>query len=77
MPTFNHRVLRAWRTDSGLRPERVCVDADMSFSYLRRLEDGTANNPSASVLARLAAVYGRDVGELFTPDPEPDPAGAR
>lgn len=75
MPTFNHRVLRAWRTESGLRPERVCVDADMSFSYLRQLEDGTARNPSASVLARLAAVYGRDVGELFTPDH--DPAGAR
>ncbi len=74
MPTFNHRMLRAWRLESGLRPERVCADAEISFSYLRTLED-RGGNPTAAVLARLAAIYGRDVGELFTPDP--DPAGAR
>ena len=77
MPTstaFNHRVLRAWRLDSGLAPEHVCVAADISYPYLRQLED-KGGNPSAAVLARLAAVYGRDLGELFTT--EPDPAGAR
>jgi transcriptional regulator with XRE-family HTH domain len=73
MPTFNHRRLRAWRLESGIRPEEVCYRAEISYTYLRRLEDGTSNNPSAMVLARIAAVYGRDVGELFTPDP----AGAR
>ena len=72
---FNNRMLRTWRLEDGRRPEQVCVEASMSFSYLRRLEDGSASNPTASVLARLAAVYGRDVGELFTPGP--DPARAR
>jgi len=52
---FNNRMLRAWRLEDGRRPEQVCVEASMSFSYLRRLEDGTASNPTASVLARLAA----------------------
>lgn len=74
---INHRVLRAWRYADGRKPEQICVAADISFPYLRRLEDGTASNPTASVLARLAAAYGRDVGELFTADPAPDPAGAR
>ena len=68
MPTFNHRVLRTWRLESGLRPEEVCYRAEISFSYLRVLED-RGGNPSAIVLARLAAIYGRDVGDLFTPDP--------
>jgi len=73
MPTFNHRVLRAWRLDSGIRPEEVCYRAEISYTYLRQLED-KGGNPSASVLARLAAVYGRDLGELFTT--EPNRAGA-
>jgi transcriptional regulator with XRE-family HTH domain len=72
MPAFNHRVLRAWRLDSGIRPEEVAYRAKISFSYLRTLED-YGGNPSARVLASLAGIYGRDVGELFTPDP----AGAR
>jgi transcriptional regulator with XRE-family HTH domain len=71
---FNHRVLRAWRLGSGLTPEQVCVAASISYPYLRQLED-KGGNPSAGVLARLAAVYRRDLGELFTSDP--DPAGAR
>ena len=76
MPTFNHRVLRTWRLESGIRPEEVCYRAGISFSYLRTLED-RGGNPRAIVLARLAAIYGRSLSELFTPDPDPDPAGAR
>jgi transcriptional regulator with XRE-family HTH domain len=71
---FNHHVLRAWRLDSDLTPEQVCVAASISYPYLRQLED-KGGNPSAVVLARLATVYGRDLGQLFTSDP--DPAGAR
>jgi transcriptional regulator with XRE-family HTH domain len=71
---FNHHVLRAWRLESGLKPEEVCVAAPISYPYLRQLEDN-GGNPSAAMLARLAAVYGRDLGELFTSDP--DPAGVR
>ncbi len=71
---FDHRVLRQWRLESGKTPEQVCVAAPISYPYLRQLEDGHGN-PSAAVLARIASVYGRDVGELFTSDH--DPAGAR
>lgn len=74
MPTFNHRKLRQWRYESGLRAERICTDADISLSYLYALEN-SGGNPSASVLARLAGIYGRPLDELFTADP--DPAGAR
>ncbi|HEY2691207.1 MAG TPA: helix-turn-helix transcriptional regulator [Streptosporangiaceae bacterium] len=76
MPTFNHRMLRTWRLESGLRAEEVCYRARMSASYLRTLED-RGGNPSASVLGRIAAVYGRSLDELFTFDSDSDPAGAR
>lgn len=74
MATFTHRVLRDWRLQSGLTPELVCVRARVSYPYLRRLEDH-GGNPSAALLARLAAVYGRPLDELFTSDT--DPAGVR
>ena len=72
MPTFNRHVLRDWRTDSGKTLEEVAFRAEVSYPHLRRLED-LGGNPSAALLIRIAAVYGRDVRELFTPDP----AGAR
>ena len=75
MVTFNHRVLRTWRLDSGLTPEQVCVAASVSYPYLRQLEDN-GGNPSSALLARIAAVYGRPLGELFT-DGDAEPAGAR
>ena len=70
MPTFNHSVLRAWRLQSGKTLEEVAYRAEVSYPYLRRLED-LGGNPSAALLARIAAVYGRDIRELF------DPAGVR
>lgn len=65
MCQLNPATLRAWRLSSGMRPEEVCYRAGISFPYLRQLEDGTARNPSTDVLTRLAAVYGRPVGDLF------------
>ena len=70
MATFDHTVLRRWREESGRRPEEVCFRAQISASYLRAIEHGDRVNPSAAVLARLAGVYARDVGELF-PDDSP------
>jgi transcriptional regulator with XRE-family HTH domain len=69
MPTFNHRLLRQWRDDSGMKPEEVAYRANCSFSHLLRLES-LGGNPSADLLTRIAAVYGRDVRELFTADPD-------
>jgi transcriptional regulator with XRE-family HTH domain len=75
MSTFDHRVLRKWRLESGMRAEQVCVDARVSYPYLRAIEDGASPSPSIRLLERLAAVYGRPMGELFTDDAET--AGAR
>jgi transcriptional regulator with XRE-family HTH domain len=66
--SFNHSRLRAWRDESGLRVETVADRAKVSFSYLRALED-RGGNPSAGLLARLAAVYGKPVAELFETAP--------
>lgn len=74
MPTFNRLVMRDWRLDSGKTLEEVAFRAEVSYPHLRRLED-LGGNPSAALLARIAAVYGRDIRELFTFDQ--DPAGAR
>ena len=76
MARFNHGVLRAWRLESGMTPEQVCVLARVSYPYLRQIED-QGRNPSAALLARLAEVYGRPLDELFTPDPGNTPAVAR
>lgn len=71
LPAFNHRLLRTWRDESGLRPEEVAARAQVSYSYLRAIEDGARVNPSAPLLARIAAVYGRSLDELFTDGTEP------
>ena len=73
--TFDRHVLRAWQLESGLTPEQVCVLGQVSYPYLRRIEDGYKASPSMALLTRLAAVYRRDVHELFTDDA--DRAGAR
>ena len=75
MATFDHHVLRRWRLESEYTPEQVCVLAQVSYPYLRGIEDGIRPTPSLALLTRLAEVYGRDVRELFTDDP--DRASAR
>jgi transcriptional regulator with XRE-family HTH domain len=65
MGTFNHRRLREWRLASDLTPEQVCVRAEVSYPHYRAVEDGT-RGPSVALLERLAAVFGRSAGELFT-----------
>jgi len=78
MHKFDHRVLRTWRQESGMPPELVCVRAEVSYPYLRAIEDGARARPSIALLTRLAAAYGRDVRELFTDRGEDaERAGAR
>lgn len=62
--SFNHARLRQWRSESGLRIEDVAHASGVSYPYIRVLED-RGGNPSASVLAALAAVYGKPVDDLF------------
>ena len=68
MPTFNHHVLRAWRLESGMTPKRSPTAPRSATRTCAASKTGAATR-RAIVLARLAAVYGRDVGELFTSDP--------
>ena len=75
MPTFNRLVLRDWRLDSGKTLEEVAFRAEVSYPHLRRLEDLSSKSVPPPCSARIAAVYGRDIRELFTFDQ--DPAGAR
>jgi len=64
---FNHNALVTWHAESDMTLEEVAYRAEVSYSHLRRmLRPG--GNPSAVMLARLAAVYGRDIRELFTSD---------
>jgi transcriptional regulator with XRE-family HTH domain len=71
MPTFNPEILLTWRLESGFKIEAVCVLARCSYSTLRGLETGDRRHPSIDLLTRLADIYGRPVGELFT-EPDPD-----
>jgi len=64
---LNPGVLRQWRQEAGLSLEQACVLARLSYPYLRAIESGARPNPSIHLLTRLAAVYQRDIGELFTP----------
>ena len=73
MSTINRHVLIAWHDASGKTLEEVAFRAGVSYPHLRRLQD-LGGNPSAAMLARIAAVYGRDIRELFIFDQ--DPAGA-
>jgi transcriptional regulator with XRE-family HTH domain len=62
---FDGAKLRAWREAEGLTRPEVCVAAGLSHTWLVALELGT-KTPSLALLARLAAVFGRDPGELLT-----------
>jgi transcriptional regulator with XRE-family HTH domain len=61
---FNHNALVTWHAESGMTLEEVAYRAEVSYSHLRRLLR-PGGNPSAVM---LAAVYGRDIRELFTSD---------
>jgi transcriptional regulator with XRE-family HTH domain len=58
-------TLRAWRAESGLRPEVICARAGISCAYLHSLEYGRRTNPSLSIITGIASAYGRDARELL------------
>jgi transcriptional regulator with XRE-family HTH domain len=74
MPAYDHRPLSVWHQESGKRLEEVCVLVPVSYSYLRDVMRGV-KQPSIEMLTRIAAVYGRDMRDLFTNDAAS--AGAR
>ena len=54
------RTIFALRTQKGFSQEYLALECEMSLSYLRRIEHGTAN-PTIDMLLRIAKVLDADI----------------
>lgn len=54
------RTIVALRTQKGFSQEYLALECEMSLSYLRRIEHGTAN-PTIDMLLRIAEVLDADI----------------
>jgi transcriptional regulator with XRE-family HTH domain len=61
--------LRRLRVAKGLAQEALAVDAGIDRTYVSRLERGL-ENPTVSVLERLARALGAEIVEFFDVPPE-------
>lgn len=61
--------IKAFRREHEISQERLSLEAEVDRSYVSQIER-SLGNPSLLVLAALANVLGRDVGELLSP-PQP------
>ena len=66
--------IRALRHARSLRRVDVARAADVTSSWLSRLERGLVPNPGAEVVARIARVFGVSPEHLLMGQPEPRPA---
>lgn len=65
---IDYARLRAWRDETGKSRERVAAELEISGPWLAALETGQpGRSPSVAMLAKLAAYYGHDPGELLLP----------
>lgn len=60
--------IKAFRREQELSQERLSLEADVDRTYVSQIER-SLGNPSLLILAALANVLGRDVGELLSPPP--------
>jgi transcriptional regulator with XRE-family HTH domain len=65
--------LRRLRVAKGLAQEALAVDAGIDRTYVSRLERNL-ENPTVSVLERLARALGAEIVDLFAVPPEGTPA---
>ena len=71
--------LRTSRKQKEMTLQEVAEPADISLTYLQKLEHGAVNNPSPRVLKRLADVLGISYAHLMElagyllPEPSPYP----
>lgn len=56
--------IRALRIERGLTQEKLALEADVDRTYVSQVER-SIGNPSLTVLAKIAAVLGVDVVDLF------------
>ncbi|HLY56428.1 MAG TPA: helix-turn-helix transcriptional regulator [Stellaceae bacterium] len=64
--------LRRIRVARGLSQEKLAVDAAIDVTYVSRLER-VLENPTVSVLDRLAAALDAKIAEFFAPWPAGEP----
>ena len=56
--------VRVLRKERGLTQEKLALEAEMSVTYLRRIEHGRAN-PTLRALDRVAAILGLELSTLL------------
>ena len=56
--------VRVLRKERGLTQEKLALEAEMSVTYLRRIEHGRAN-PTLRALDRVAAILGMELSTLL------------
>jgi transcriptional regulator with XRE-family HTH domain len=59
-------VLKKLREDRGLSQAQLAAKADVTDAYIAMLETGKRDNPSLSILKRLARALGVPVTDLLT-----------
>ena len=57
--------LQRWRRERGLTQAELAKKAGVTELYISQLETGLRENPSPSVLRRLAKALGVSAGELL------------
>ena len=58
------RTVVVMRERKGLTQEKLALEAEMSVTYLRRIEHGRAN-PTLRALDRVAAILGMELSTLL------------
>lgn len=67
---FGHR-LRDVRTSRGMTQAQLAEQAEVTLSYITRLENGSSA-PGIDLVSRLAAALGTTVGDLLPATTTPD-----
>ena len=63
--------LKEVRTGRGMTQAQLAEQAEVTLSYITRLESGSSA-PGIDLVARLAAALGTTVADLLPTDPTPD-----
>lgn len=63
--------LKEIRTSRGLTQAQLAEEAQVTTSYITRLENGTSA-PGIDLVARLAKALGAEIADLLPTEPRPD-----
>lgn len=65
MPKLNHENLKSKREQADYTQKDLAKAADVSYSTLTKLEQGTISSPSITVITNLAAALGCETSDLL------------